>query len=137
MKKKFLSYLLYTAVLLLAGCGAKETESYQKRFLERIQSLPLSSGYRIPEWLSDKIQVIETSYREQESIAHVRIYQGEWKERRIYYIYDNFSSCLLCETYYEEGEKIVWVSEQLSNDFQGSTKNWRLIYEFGEAGIKI
>jgi hypothetical protein len=101
-----------------------------------IRSLTLSEGYNFPGWLSTLIKEIETLYAGDVSILKIRIFECEWQDRKIYYIYNNLSSCLYCEVYYTNGEKIKWSPQDNSTSFYDSfcstSKNWKLIYEFGE-----
>jgi hypothetical protein len=122
--------------LSMAGCekGNKTSlsETDDKTFLTELQSAPQASINEqiLSEWLSDKISTIETELSQDKAIVKVKIYQGEWKEQSIYLILNNLASCTLCEIYTKEGDKIT-LDEKNSTDFYSASKNWKLIYVFG------
>lgn len=100
-------------------------------FLVQLQSAPSSfEDNDFPEWLSIKISEIETIHSGDISMVKVKIYRGEWNEQIVYFILNTLSSCGFCEVYYEDGTKLSF-SNNSSADFCTSSKNWKLIYEFG------
>jgi hypothetical protein len=110
--------------------GVKEYD-----LLTRLRSAPfVDVSNCFPAWLPAKTGEIETMHEKDFKIVKVRIFRGEWNNRFVYFISDSFSSCLFCEVYYEEGERIEWPAGDpgLSHNFESTSKNWILIYEFGE-----
>jgi hypothetical protein len=91
----------------------------------------VEEDHDFPEWLSTQIREIETLNARDVSIVKIRIYACQWQNQEVYYIYNSFSSCVLCEVYYKNGEKIVFTAEDVT-DFFTISKNWKLIYEFGQ-----
>jgi hypothetical protein len=86
-----------------------------------------------PEWLSTAIKEMETLHAGDVSIVKIKIFEGEWRNKKFYYIYNNLSSCMFCKVYYDNGEKIEWSDQDISFDnFCSTSKNWKLIYEFGD-----
>ena len=94
--------------------------------LKSAPSVDISKG-SLPEWLVIKINEYESFI---DTGNYVEFFRGEWNKRTVYYIYNHFSSCLLCELYYENGEKVDFAfnNELLSNFFETS-KNWVVLYK--------
>ena len=95
----------------------------QLRFAPQVE-IPI---HELPDWFIAKIKEME---KEMAPLNYAWVYQGEWNNRTIYYLRDIFSSCLLCEVYYENGEKVAFAVSDV-NDFRTTSKNWKLIYKFG------
>jgi hypothetical protein len=81
------------------------------------------------EWLKLKINQFEND--KDMSITKIHIYRGEWGKSVVYLIRNNLSSCILCEVYYDYREKIDLSSYGVLSDFSLTTKNWQLVYEYG------
>ena len=155
--------LMFSLVLLLTGCKRNDmlpaayefyektdsaalneddfyeepdvVEEYDYDLLARLRSAPfVDVSNSFPAWLPAKTGEIETRYEKDFKIVKVRIFRGEWNKRFVYFISDSFSSCLFCEVYYEEGERIEWPAGDpgLLHNFESASENWILIYEFGE-----
>ena len=82
------------------------------------------------EWLIVKIDEIETIHKNDIAIINVRIFKGEWKGQVAYFINNTLNSCMFCDVYYEEGEKVIFEDDVYS--FYIASKDWKLIYEFGK-----
>ena len=83
----------------------------------------------LPEWLVDELNKMERW------LPHrAKIFKGEWNRQTIYFITYSHQRCLYDDIYYENGEKIVWAFDNpvAVDDFCASSKNWVLIYEYGE-----
>ena len=80
---------------------------------------------KLPEWMI--VRINETEKRPV-SISSVRIYKGEWNKQIVYFIMDTFSSCF-CDFFTEIGAR---VDNDLLSDCRAISKNWILIYEYGE-----
>lgn len=111
MKKWILFILLFAFVG--AGCNDNSPER------------------NIPEWLSIKIQELEAEHSKDIKIVNVRIYKGIWNNQVVYFINDTLKSCMFCEVYYENGERVVWLSGD-DSFISADKSDWELIYEFGE-----
>jgi len=104
-------------------------------FMSQLKAAPSAyiSKENLPEWLVGRINEIEAMYSKDVSIVKVRILKGEWKNSNVYFISDTYQSCLFCEVYQDDGTKIVWAANDIAFDnFCAKSKNWVLIYEFGE-----
>ena len=129
MNKFFISLLLLVLVGSFSSC--KEKKELEKIdadiFLTKLKSSPSSivPEESMPEWLVVRINEIE---QRPVSVTTVHIYKGEWNKQIVYFIMDTFSSCL-CDFFTENGEEI---RDNLS-DFYSTSKNWMLIYEYGES----
>jgi hypothetical protein len=136
MKEKILYTLTFLFVLIGFGCSNNEKQENadcMTIFLQaKLELAPV--GERVfPDWLSTKIAEIEVMHEKDVHITTIRIFKGEWQKRTVYYIFNMLNSCVFCDVYYENGEKIVWSSEEIASDnFCRTGKNWKMIYEFGE-----
>ena len=82
-----------------------------------------------PDWLSENIKEIETW----KIPTKAQIFMCEWKGQIVYYVRNPFDSCGFCRVYYKDGKKVEWTEEDLLSDsFCSESKNWVLIYEFGD-----
>jgi hypothetical protein len=116
-KHKLIVLILLFAIIGMGGCGEEEVQSNED----------------LPEWLLVKINEIEFLHSKDISIVKVKIFQGEWNKQIVYHIWDNLSSCVFCEVYYGNGEKITWNDTNNKDDFDDKSKDWKLIYEYGDA----
>ena len=136
MKK--LNFLVLLCMVAIGCSNNSSTDSKiidSNTFMNQLKSAPSAgvSKENLPEWLIGKINEIEIIHSKDISIIKVRIYKGEWKNRTVYYIFDSFQSCMFCEVYYDNGTNIVWTANDIASDiFCTTSKNWVLIYEFGE-----
>ena len=123
--------LLFACSILACVNGEKlNDEDTIQTFLLQLQSVPSSfEDNDFPEWLSIKISEIETIHSRDLSIVKVKIYKGEWNERIVYLITDFLKSAPI-EVYYENGD-LLTMNSNSHVDFYTSSKNWKLIYEFG------
>jgi hypothetical protein len=135
--KKIIKILNLAAILLLlagvvSSCEKdnKNNEDFIQTFLVKLQSVPSSyENNDFPEWLSIKIAEFEM---EPASVLKVKIFYGEWNKQYVYFIRNNLYSCVLCNVYYEDGKEVI-LNENNRENFCNTSKNWKLVYEFGEA----
>ena len=102
-------------------------------FTNQLKSAP--SAYIRKENLSEWLVVRINDYYEKRppSICKVLIYKGEWNKQTVYFIIDTFSSCL-CDFFTEDGERI---SDNNLSALRIISKNWLLIYEYGELVLNL
>jgi hypothetical protein len=143
MKKKILLLLFWPMLAVMSGvfgsCNPDNNSLGQDEdtFLVKLQSAPVEivGKNSFPEWLLKKIDEIETQCSKDINIIKIRIYQGEWQNQTVYFINDNLSSCFFCDIFYNNGETIDLSNRETANDFNTASKNWTLIYEFGNGVI--
>ena len=140
MKTTIFKISLLLFVIVIIGCNnSKElkNENVSDTFLTKLQSAPSDIHIKgaFSGWLLTKISEIETENSKDIAIVKVEIFQGEWNERIVYFIWHSLSSCLFCEVYYENGEKIIWTTGDTSDNFRTTSKNWKLIYEYGNGNF--
>ena len=125
---------LLVMLFLLTGIGCTDVKHENTDdFFAKLKSAPWTNDTEtFPEWLLVKIDEIETINSKDVYIAKVRIFKGKWNRRTVYFVYHNLKSCLLCDVYFEDGKQIDWSTED-SADFSATSKNWQVIYEFGNA----
>lgn len=137
MKTTILKFcVLFVLIHASIGCNPKKDleENDPGTFLTRLKSAPLAIQAKgdFSGWILKKITEIETLNSKDISIIKVKVFQGEWNNRSVYFISNNLASCKYCEVYYEDGENIVWTEYNWDN-FGATSKNWKLIYEYGNA----
>jgi hypothetical protein len=130
LKKIFFLALFCIAI----GCSNSDIDSKKNdvdEFYNQLKSSPSSfiSKENLPKWLIDRIN----DYYEirPPSFCKVLIYKGNWNKQTVYFIIDTFSS-FLCDFFTENGERIVNMS-----DCRATSKNWILIYEYGELVLNL
>ena len=123
--------IILSGVLLLIACGCSSI--IDDDFFAKLKSAPsaIVPKESHPEWLVVKINEMEAINSRDVALVKIRIYKGEWRMRTVYYIYNSLSSSICCEVYYKDGKREDWSVENRDN-FCAKSKNWRLIYEFGE-----
>jgi len=129
--KQFIFLML---LFIIFGCD-RSKDIDNENFLNKLKKAPSVniSKENLPEWLVVKINFLETAHSKDISWVKVRIFKGKWKNHTVYFISDSFSSCLFCDVYYEDGENIIWPADGMEfTGFCSTSKNWKLIYEFGE-----
>ena len=144
MKIKFLKFtvLLFVLTGSFYSCKNKEKEELAEHYTDpstffgklKYAKLAITPIEELPEWLACKILEME-SIDIPMSMLKIVFYRGEWKSQTVYYIYNFYWSCMFCETYYENGEKIIWDPPTMSNDFCAASTNWELIYEIGKRDL--
>jgi len=125
-------------LFITIGCSEnKETKVIDTdTFLNNLKKAPNFniSKENLPEWLVVKINEIEIINSRDICCIKIRIFQGEWEKQTVYFIVNSFSSCIFCDTYYEDGKKIEFPDDggKKSNEFMTESHQWKIIYEFGE-----
>ncbi len=76
----------------------------------------------IPKWLLEYIDSLKP-----DNVRNVAAFQGKWKGEVVYYVHDDYFSCVLCDTYKADGEKIDW-SKIDYKEFFKSVTDWECIY---------
>lgn len=75
----------------------------------------------LPAWLTEFIHNLEP-----DNGRDVAAFQAKWKGEVVYYVYDDFFSCILCTTFKSDGKKF-----ESNNDFVEfwkSEPDWEIIY---------
>ncbi len=76
----------------------------------------------LPVWLLDFVLNLK-----QDDIQDVAAFRAKWRGEDIYYVYDTYSSCLLCNTFKSDGEKFSTSNNDFF-EFWNSAPHWELIY---------
>lgn len=84
-----------------------------------------------PEWLEQKINELEDG----PSYGGIKINIFLWNNEYYYHILNPISSCMFCELFSYQGEKIVW-AEGMLNDFFENGKFIVCIWKHNESSIK-
>lgn len=133
MQMKFLlKTILSVLLVILAGCAddqsSKEdtlSESEQFALLQKLTAKApkhLAERENLPQWLSQYIDHLEP-----DNLREVAAYRAIWKGEVVYYVSDQYFSCIMCSTFTSDGETIDW-SINNSDDFLKSSTDWECIY---------
>lgn len=79
-----------------------------------------------PDWLDAKISQMETL----PYYAGTTVYAYKWDREYYYLISIPLSSCMMCEFYNYQGEKINWSEDKIA-DFQKNSKRLNIVWERG------
>jgi hypothetical protein len=121
-------------LLMILFCTCSENEySAEEKLSEKMNSAAsdIILVEEMPDWLQIKIHDIEKM-----PLVEARAYQCEWENQTVYYIYNNFNSCLTCDAYHADGNKITFEDDSESDDFTSISKNWKLIWSFCDCSWK-
>ncbi len=79
----------------------------------------------LPEWLVEKVEQLEALRM---PLVTYKVYRCTWRSQTVYYIYTPLASCMMCETYYQNGKKVEWESEGQVEDFCDNSTDWKCVY---------
>ena len=119
-------------------CGKGKTPEETANVLcKKLTSAPVTlvSKESLPGWLVDRINNDEPHISKFPEYRKIGVFKGEWNNRTVYYIYQN-DDYYTHKCFYEDGEKIVMWFDTYYNLGENS-KNWELIYEFGNADLFV
>ena len=133
MKKSLFIYLLFAAVCFaMTSCSDDERRDEVRVdilgkapiFMKK-SSMELMAKKDLPNWLAEKITDLE---KNAPPAALYEVYLCRWKSQSIYYIYDWFSSCHMCEVYDVDGKKVELNGTEDVMDFSNNSTDWKCIY---------
>jgi len=105
MKKIVLMFFLS---IMLFSCNKENDEKFPEN----------------PDWLTEKISQMGTDFYYVGTI----VYAYEWNNEYFYLISIPLSSCIMCEFYNYEGEKVEWTQEKI-DDFQKNGKRIKVVWQ--------
>lgn len=134
MKKQLfkmkLIVLIVMGMVVLTGLNScssddkNEDQTSEARFTSLdFAPTALLSKEDLSPWLLSQVEQLE-------GIRGIKaaIYKGIWHGKQVFYIYNNFSSCALCNVFWEDGKRIDWQSSEESMEFVGTSTDWTCIY---------
>ena len=135
MKKSLFYLLVASAAICLTTVSCNSNDSVGNevndevlaktpRLMEKSQT-SLMSKEDMPEWLAAKVFELE---KDTPPLAFYKVYQCSWKSQTVYNIHYNFSSCVLCDTYYADGSQVEWKEAADVVDFCDNSSDWKCIY---------
>ena len=110
MKKTVIMFILLISLFLNISCK-KDTS-------------PIGT-IETPDWLLSYIEQIE----DDPSYYGAIIYLYRWKDNYYYDVFVGFRSCIVCEVYDYNGEKIVWDNESVL-DYVNNRKQVKIVWEW-------
>ncbi|MCM1490125.1 MAG: hypothetical protein NC095_04790 [Muribaculum sp.] len=129
--KTFVKSILVVLVAVLAGCAKEESpenetlESVSLSFVHEAIANASEKNFEkenLPAWLTEYIHGLRP-----DNFRNVAAFQTKWKGEIVYYVYDDYFSCLLCTTFKSDGEKF----DGSDNDFYAfwnSPRDWDIVY---------
>ena len=122
--------------MFLAFWGCNSDESTLKVDEDTFSEILETSSSSISEWSKDGfpewLKEIITRYEnggERKIPTPSKFFQGKWNGRVVYFIENPLSSCMICDVFYEYGERIVWEHDGIEGKkFCSESKDWKLIY---------
>jgi hypothetical protein len=89
---------------------------------------------RLPKWLVIKINEYEDAIS---PLNCVKFYRGKWNTRTVYLLFSLLHSCLLCDLYYEDGEKVdLGLNGEWVPGFTEKSTNWVMLYKVGNCSVQ-
>ena len=131
MKKIVFLFLLFTAL----GCKVNEEQKDKGVTLDHLDLAPkiILSIENLPKFIKEIVIDYE---RFSSDIIYLYVYHGEWNNRTVYLTQSTFQSALF-QFYYGNGDLINFsINDPDYNSFYSTSKNWVLIYEFGQKRTK-
>lgn len=127
----FVKSILLILALALTGCG--KDERLENTIPESEQLLLVNNALAnasekdiekkdMPMWLSEFIDSLEP-----DNLRNVAAYQANWKGEVVYYVTDDYFSCVFCTTFKSDGERFDW-SEIDPKEFWESATDWECIF---------
>lgn len=129
--KILLKAILSVLVVMLAGCTNDESSEDSTlngvsfSFVPEAIANASENNFQqenLPVWLLDFVLNLK-----QDDIQDVAAFRAKWRGEDIYYVYDTYSSCLLCNTFKSDGEKFGTSNNDFF-EFWNSAPHWELIY---------
>ena len=123
--------ILLVLIAVFAGCGNEEgpeNTTYEMAPFYLLHDAIANSSEmsfekeNLPEWLTEYIFSLKP-----DNGRDVAAFQAKWKGEDIYYVYDEYFSCLMCSTFHSNGEQFDW-TENDPEKFWKSAKDWEIIY---------
>lgn len=108
--------ILFLLLVVLSSC--KKDNSVEPYNYER----------DTPAWLKAKIDSISTNHFYHGS----KVYRHIWHNNYTYYFFIPLSSCMYCEVYYANGDKIKFTDTNMGQDYVNNRKAEVLIWEWKE-----
>jgi hypothetical protein len=108
---------------------AEEVLGQQVRL--KLSQANLLQGVELPDWL---VKVIEEREAEDAKIGvkgnfSTPIYQFSWKGEKFYFVYDNYDSCVTCNSVFHlDGTMYKWSVTEIE-DFVTNSTDWACIYK--------
>ncbi|MGE5354208.1 MAG: hypothetical protein ACM3P0_19130 [Acidobacteriota bacterium] len=109
--------ILFISIIFLAGiAGCKKENSVE----------PFNYEKDTPAWLKEKINTMS----QDKSYLGMKVFRYDWKGGYVYYFDIPTSSCAFCDIYDQDGNKISFSNEKMTQDFLNNRKNQVLIWEW-------
>ena len=137
--RKVATIIACLAVILFAACNKVNETQIEgidgDVFFGNMSSAPnaIVSKEILPEWLNVKISEYEDTHS---AFLPLFVYKGKWNNRVVFFMHYTVKSCVFCDVYYEDGKNIVWADNTNFDNFQSTSKNWVIVYEYIDEILK-
>ena len=122
---------VFIVLLMTSGCSRESelSSTDDRSFFQKLNEAPvvLVPKDELPKWLIEKVGFYGMDA--ERDVLLPKVFRGIWNGRVTYFLQIYFSSCVMCDTYYENGEKINWAVQDGHNSdkFCSESKDWVLI----------
>jgi hypothetical protein len=129
-KLKLLTILLFMlplCVAFLCACDKEDNHSAEEK-LSKLMNSAFSDIVLVedmPNWLQLKTNDIEET-----PLIEAQVYECEWNNQTIYYVWNIFNSCVFCDVYDKDGIQVIWDDNNTVDEFMSKSKNWKMIWSF-------
>lgn len=106
--------ILISALIILFITGCKKDNSVE----------PFNYERDTPQWLKEKIETFKKDPMSRDKV----VYRYEWNGKFIYDIYSAASSCMFCEVYEQNGNKVQFTTEAMLQDYIKNRKNEIIVW---------
>ena len=126
----FAQSILLVVVAAFTGCSSEDPETTTPdgisiSFVHEAIAGASEPNYEkedLPVWLTEYIYSLKP-----DNIRDVAAFQSKWKGEAVYYVYDDYHSCITCSTFKSDGEMFDWTKTDPKKFWQ-SVSNWEMIY---------
>ena len=88
---------------------------------------PFNYANDTPSWLKDRIAIMSNDTTR--LYAQTKVYRYNWHSAFVYYISIPLSSCMYCDVYDQEGNRIQFTGDAMLQDFLNTRSNEVLIWQ--------
>lgn len=133
MKNSYLLLGLVVSLLVLTMTACSSSDEGNKQDSKDV-SIEYVSMEDLPDWIAqwalnmDEAVGSNVCFRNIEGYHGSELYRGEWEGVVYYWIINPLSSCVFCDSFYEDGKRLDFEDERVKQAFESAYKNRKRIY---------